>query len=247
MARSKCPPVPMNKSLYRRIQARAKRQFRWPSIYANAWVVREYKKSGGKYRAACGRGAQKRQGLRKWFDEKWVDLSRPLGPGRWASCGRPSAKSGRYPKCVPLARARRMTKAQIRSAIRRKRRVERHHRGGRAAMVPTLARRRKKRRNPSGATMSAILLSAAPALGSMLVSRAIVHKTTDRLRLGESLGSAARPLVAAGIFAVGVSAAGRVSALRRHQKQIALGLGIELLSESIFAFAPQSVRALLRG
>jgi len=45
--------VPTNKALYNRVKAEAKRKFdRWPSAYGSAWLVREYKKRGGKYRKA---------------------------------------------------------------------------------------------------------------------------------------------------------------------------------------------------
>ena len=62
-------------------------------------------------------------GLSKWFKQNWVDISRPKKGGGYAKCGRPKAKKGRkgYPKCVPAAKAARMSKAQIRSAVRRKR------------------------------------------------------------------------------------------------------------------------------
>ena len=43
--------VPTNKALYSRAKAAAKRKFKvYPSAYANAWLVREYKKRGGGYR-----------------------------------------------------------------------------------------------------------------------------------------------------------------------------------------------------
>ena len=43
--------VPVNKTLYARVKAEAKRKFKvYPSAYANAWLVREYKKRGGTYR-----------------------------------------------------------------------------------------------------------------------------------------------------------------------------------------------------
>jgi hypothetical protein len=133
-----CRPSPRDAKLYARVQRAAKQQFVWPSIYANAWVSREYKRRGGKYSPTCAAERQQRQGLAKWFDEQWVDLSRPLGPKKWAACGRPRAGRRAYPKCVPLARARAMTPAQIRSAIRRKRTVERRpRRGGRARFVAT--------------------------------------------------------------------------------------------------------------
>ena len=39
-----------NKALYSRVKAAAKRKFDvYPSAYANAWLVREYKKRGGTY------------------------------------------------------------------------------------------------------------------------------------------------------------------------------------------------------
>ena len=45
--------VPTNPSLYARVKAEAKRKFDvYPSAYANAWLVRTYKKRGGKYRTA---------------------------------------------------------------------------------------------------------------------------------------------------------------------------------------------------
>ena len=62
--------------------------------------------------------------LDRWFNEKWVDISRPKAGGGFHPCGRADASSGKYPKCVPAARAARMTPAQIASAVRRKRRAE---------------------------------------------------------------------------------------------------------------------------
>ena len=41
---------PTNPSLYNKVKAEAKRKFDvYPSAYANAWVVRTYKKRGGGY------------------------------------------------------------------------------------------------------------------------------------------------------------------------------------------------------
>lgn len=64
------------------------------------------------------------KGLTQWFEEKWVDISRPKKGGGFQPCGREDAKSGKYPKCVPAAQAARMTPAQISSAVNRKRRAE---------------------------------------------------------------------------------------------------------------------------
>lgn len=44
-------PKPTNSALYSRVKAAAKKKFDvYPSAYANAWLVREYKKRGGGYR-----------------------------------------------------------------------------------------------------------------------------------------------------------------------------------------------------
>ena len=43
--------VPTNKKLYARVKTAARRKFAvYPSAYANAWLVRTYKKRGGRYR-----------------------------------------------------------------------------------------------------------------------------------------------------------------------------------------------------
>ena len=62
--------------------------------------------------------------LHNWFKkEKWVDISAPKKGGGFEKCGRKSAKKSKrgYPKCVPSAPAKKMTKSQIKSAVKRKR------------------------------------------------------------------------------------------------------------------------------
>ena len=86
-------------------------------------------------------------GLTKWFKEGWVDISRPRKGGGYAPCGRKSARGkgkGGYPKCVPASKARRMTKAQVRSAVRRKRKAG--NPGGKPTMVSTFAKRGRKKK-----------------------------------------------------------------------------------------------------
>ena len=49
--KKKTGPTPTNPSLYARVKAEAKRKFKvYPSAYANAWLVRTYKKRGGGYK-----------------------------------------------------------------------------------------------------------------------------------------------------------------------------------------------------
>jgi hypothetical protein len=85
-------------------------------------------------------------GLTKWFKQNWVDISRPKKGGGYVKCGRKKAKPGKrgYPKCVPASKAARMTKAQIRSAVRRKR-SKAQGVGGKPTNVKTFANRRKRK------------------------------------------------------------------------------------------------------
>ena len=51
-ARKKGRNVPTNPALYSRVKSEAKRKFKvYPSAYANAWLVRTYKKRGGGYKS----------------------------------------------------------------------------------------------------------------------------------------------------------------------------------------------------
>jgi len=51
---------PTNKELYNKVKAEAKRKFSpYPSAYANAWLVRTYKKRGGTYSGKKTKGLSK--------------------------------------------------------------------------------------------------------------------------------------------------------------------------------------------
>jgi len=51
--KSKGKNVPTNPELYSRVKSEAKKKFDvYPSAYANAWLVKTYKKRGGGYRKA---------------------------------------------------------------------------------------------------------------------------------------------------------------------------------------------------
>ena len=88
--------------------------------------------------------AKPKGGLTKWFKENWVDISRPKKGGGYMPCGRKTSKKSKYPKCVPASKAARMTKAQIKSAIRRKRAAGKP--GGKPTMVKTFTKRKARMR-----------------------------------------------------------------------------------------------------
>ena len=79
-------------------------------------------------------------GLRKWVSEKWVDIGAPKKNGKYQPCGRSKGSKRKYPKCVPLAKATRMTKGQKASAVRRKRAAG--NPGGKPTNVATFAKKK---------------------------------------------------------------------------------------------------------
>jgi hypothetical protein len=80
-------------------------------------------------------------GLKKWFEEDWVDIGAPKKGGGykkvWSIKTAKSARKRKYPKCVPAAKAARMSKSQIASAVRRKR-AKKQGVGGKPTNVKTI-------------------------------------------------------------------------------------------------------------
>lgn len=100
--------VPIDEKLYKHVKKLASKKFKSPSgIYRSSWIVKEYKKRGGKYTGV----RNKDTGLERWFRENWIDLNRPIknSTGKiigYHKCGRKSAKksNGKYPLCRPSKR-----------------------------------------------------------------------------------------------------------------------------------------------
>ena len=85
-----------------------------------------------------------KEGLKTWFKQQWVDIGSKRKDGSFAKCGRSKQKKDakrKYPKCVPLAKATRMTDSQRASAVRRKRAAG--NPGGKPTNVATFAKRKK--------------------------------------------------------------------------------------------------------
>ena len=133
-------------------KAAAKRKFDvYPSAYANMYssaVCSGKVKPGGKKKTKKKKKLKVKRastggGLRKWVDEKWVDIGAPKKNGKYQPCGRKSTKKTKrkYPKCVPLAKAQRMSKSQKTSAVKRKR-ARPQGVGGKPTNVKTFKKKR---------------------------------------------------------------------------------------------------------
>jgi hypothetical protein len=140
--------VPTNKKLYEKIKKQAKKKFTknskgqgWPSAYASGWLVKEYKRQGGKYKnskVSNRKNSQIRKKrkssssispLSRWYKEKWVDVC--YWPKR-VPCGRKSSSSNSYPYCRPSVKVSKSTPRLVQSLSPSERRE----------------RCKKKRRNP---------------------------------------------------------------------------------------------------
>ncbi|MCH9717473.1 MAG: hypothetical protein K0U52_10370 [Gammaproteobacteria bacterium] len=97
--------IPKNKKLYAALKQKAKKKFdAWPSAYASAWLVREYKKKGGKFERSSP-AKRKSGGLKRWFDEEWIDVCELP---KVVPCGRTSP-SKPYPFCRPQRKINKKT------------------------------------------------------------------------------------------------------------------------------------------
>lgn len=98
--------IPLNQSLYDQVKRDADKKFREKtSAYKSTWIVHEYQKRGGQYHWITPDS-----GLKRWYEEKWVDLNRPIYGAHhkvigYEPCGRKSSKSPqKYPVCRPTYR-----------------------------------------------------------------------------------------------------------------------------------------------
>ena len=81
-----------------------------------------------------------KKGLRSWVKENWVDIANKKSDGSYPKCGRSGGeKRKKYPKCVPIAKARAMSTGQKKSAVSRKQKAG--NPGGKPTNVKTFKAR----------------------------------------------------------------------------------------------------------
>ena len=81
-------------------------------------------------------------GLRQWVKDNWVDIANKKSDGSYPKCGRSGGeKRKNYPKCVPIAKARAMSKGQRAGAVARKQ--AKSNTGPTPSRAATFAKRKK--------------------------------------------------------------------------------------------------------
>ena len=97
------------------------------------------------------------KGLRSWVKENWVDIANKKPDGSYPKCGRSGGeKRKNYPKCVPIAKARAMSKGQRAGAVKRKQ--AKANTGPTPSRAATFAPKRKKAAN--GGAMNSMMRQA---------------------------------------------------------------------------------------
>jgi hypothetical protein len=86
--------------LYNQVKKLADTKFQSKTgVYKSSWIVSNYKKLGGKY----GGKKPEKDGLSRWYKEKWVNLNKKTKNGDYIQCGRKNMNDS-YPVCRPLLR-----------------------------------------------------------------------------------------------------------------------------------------------
>ena len=62
-------PIVLDKELYNSVKQRADEIYKKPSAYKSGFIVKTYKKLGGRYM-----DDHKQKDLKRWFKEKWQDI-----------------------------------------------------------------------------------------------------------------------------------------------------------------------------
>ena len=121
-----------DKKLHAQVRAEAKRKFKvWPSAYASAWMVKEYKRRGGKL--STREDSTRFDDLKRWFNEEWVRMG--ANGEILGACGDRSDREGK-PKCLPRKKAESLSPEERIALVRRKRSQDPNpDRSGKAKMV----------------------------------------------------------------------------------------------------------------
>jgi hypothetical protein len=128
------------------------------------------------------------------------------------------------------------------------RRRRRRRRGSTARRYRRNGARRRYHRNPLGGTFGALLdivKTAAPAVGSLLVSRIASGFLAPKVPMIDKLGPAAKPVVSAAVL-FGMTYVSKMGPLAKYRRELLIGSGINLLLDVASAFLPANVKSMLQ-
>ncbi len=86
----------INKDLYKKAKEKADKTYKKHSAYKSMYIQKVYKELGGKYK-----GEKKKEGVKRWNKEEWIQVKPYLQSGKKLVCGGSERKNK---VCRPLKR-----------------------------------------------------------------------------------------------------------------------------------------------
>jgi len=103
------PENVINKDLYKKAKKKADETYKRNSAYKSMFLVKTYKELGGKYK-----GPKKTDGVSRWNNEKWIQVSEFLLTGKKKVCGEGMNSKG----CRPTIRVDKKTPITVNELIK---------------------------------------------------------------------------------------------------------------------------------
>lgn len=104
------PKNVLNPDLYRKARKKADETYKKNSAYKSMFIVSTYKKLGGKYS-----GKKENKGVKRWNNEKWIQVVPFLESGKKIACGFGSDSKG----CRPSKRIDKETPITIQELLKK--------------------------------------------------------------------------------------------------------------------------------
>lgn len=104
------PDNVLNPDLYKKAKRKADQTYKVNSAYKSMFLVSEYKRLGGKYS-----GKKENKGVKRWNNEKWIQVLPFIESGKRVACGFGSNTKG----CRPSVRIDKDTPMTIQELIKK--------------------------------------------------------------------------------------------------------------------------------
>jgi hypothetical protein len=116
---------PLDEPLYNKIKEDVYKEYPKHSLYRSALIVRRYKEQGGEYDTKT---PPEDSGIRKWLKEKWIDIPSYIDD-KVKQCGSVDTEKlyGVYPLCMPLIRAKKFSKDELKKLVKEKDELKQKH------------------------------------------------------------------------------------------------------------------------
>lgn len=110
---------PKDMELYNKIKEKVYKEQPKHSLFRSARIQKEYKDAGGTY---VGDKPGNKQGLKGWFDAKWISMNDYAHDGDIVPCGsaRTEERYGEYPLCRPLKVAKKIGRVKALKMLKAK-------------------------------------------------------------------------------------------------------------------------------